>query len=92
MLSPVFSRGAARAHAEAHARAHALCVTPPQGLLENFSKNPGLATPFYKAYYLQLLREARVCLGGGSVRGGRGCRARAHAQAPQTPHCFTPVR
>lgn len=29
----------------------------PQGLLENFSKNPGLATPFYKAYYLQLLRE-----------------------------------
>lgn len=28
-----------------------------QGLLENFSKNPGLATPFYKAYYLQLLRE-----------------------------------
>lgn len=32
------------------------------GLLESFSRSAGLATPFYKAYYLQLLREVRAPL------------------------------
>jgi exportin-1 len=41
------------------------------GLLENFSRSPELATPFYRAYYLQLLREvrARALLGGGGAAG-----------------------